>query len=185
MKQLQMSFIKKSDYTIEAMTLTYVPNGTATTFRYDNSIHQDKHNLPVSIRVIQNALQVELSTLNLYLHIPSGFPLPNNSIQGASGSGIMTVAFAAALLGDPFPTDVCMTGTIEPNGRIGPIGGASDKIQACKDYKGSRFIIPSGQTDAELIRRSTDTGVKVIEVTTLAEAYEAVTGKPLRTYAQR
>lgn len=100
--------------------------------------------------------------------------------DGPSGGGLLTVGVLAALLDDPIDPTVCMTGTIQSNLTIGPIGAVPQKMLGCKERKATRMLIPYGQTDSEVRRSSLDTGIQVIEVRSLAEAYELMTGKPLR-----
>ncbi|MFN0072443.1 MAG: S16 family serine protease [Chloroflexota bacterium] len=115
------------------------------------------------------------------------------SVDGPSAGGLMTSAIVAGLLGDDLKTDVGFTGTINPDGSIGPVGGILYKIEAAAKDGMKTFLIPIGQrydTDIELkqtvdvIQKGQLAGVKVQEVATLDEAYEILTGKALpRTQA--
>lgn len=49
-------------------------------------------------------------------------------IDGPSAGGALTVATLAAFRGDDLNPDVVMTGTINPDGTIGPVGGIPQKI---------------------------------------------------------
>jgi len=106
--------------------------------------------------------------------------LSMGNTDGPSAGGLLTVGVVAALLDDPIDPSVCMTGTIQPDLTIGPIAAIPQKMLGCKEMKATRILIPYGQTDAEVRRSSVDTGIQVIEVRSLTEAYELVTGKPLR-----
>jgi hypothetical protein len=51
-------------------------------------------------------------------------------IDGASASGLMAAGFLAAMTGVPIQNDVTMTGIINPDGSIGPVGGVPEKFLA-------------------------------------------------------
>src|SRR3989304_5318984 len=53
-------------------------------------------------------------------------------IDGPSAGALMTVAVFSSLLGDEIKKDVAMTGTINPDGTIGPVGGIPQKIEVVK-----------------------------------------------------
>ena len=106
-------------------------------------------------------------------------------ISGDSGSGMWAVAIAAALLGDAMRPDVCMTGAIEPDGKIGFVGKVDQKVYGCAKDRFREMVVPFGQKDMELLSNAMSVGVTVTEVRTLAEAYEVVTGKILRQFTER
>ena len=62
--------------------------------------------------------------------------------DGPSAGGILTVGVLAALLGAPLRGDMTMTGTISPDGSIGPIGGADLKLKAAAAQGYSRVLLP-------------------------------------------
>jgi hypothetical protein len=114
-------------------------------------------------------------------------------IDGPSAGGLMTAAFVSGVLGHDMKQDVAFTGTINPDGSIGPVGGIQYKLEAvAKDGK-KTFLIPIGQRyeqdeeagqTVDVINKGQLAGVKVQEVATLDEAYEVLTGKTLpRTQA--
>jgi uncharacterized protein len=68
-------------------------------------------------------------------------------IGGPSAGAVMTVA-AIALLENLTITDkTVMTGMINPDGSIGPIGGIQQKIDAAYSVGANRFLIPKGQAN--------------------------------------
>jgi Lon-like protease len=62
------------------------------------------------------------------------------------------------------------TGTIDPEGNVGPIGGIPLKMIAAKDHGASVFLAPAGNCDE--VRKSTPSGLKVVKVATLHEAVQ-------------
>ena len=63
-------------------------------------------------------------------------------IDGPSAGGILTVGVIAALLGAPIRGDMTMTGTISPDGSIGPVGGIDLKLQAAAEQGYRTVLLP-------------------------------------------
>jgi uncharacterized protein len=67
-------------------------------------------------------------------------------IGGPSAGAILTVAVIALLANWTIDNSTVMTGMINPDGTIGPIGGIPYKIDAAYTVGATRFLIPKGQT---------------------------------------
>lgn len=67
-------------------------------------------------------------------------------IGGPSAGAMMTVAVISLLENWTLDNDTVMTGMINPDGSIGPIGGIPYKIDAAHSVGATRFLIPKGQT---------------------------------------
>lgn len=118
-------------------------------------------------------LTVHLSIRTSYLH-------NRLHIDGPSAGVVMAVGIASALLGDSLRPDVCMSGTISANLEVGPVGGLEEKIKGCNQFKHREMVLPSGQTSMDLTLKGMGYRIKLTEVSTLAEAYQAATGLPIR-----
>jgi uncharacterized protein len=66
-------------------------------------------------------------------------------IGGPSAGAIMTAAVVSLLENWTIDNKVVMTGMINPDGSIGPIGGIIQKIDAAYSVGATRFLIPKGQ----------------------------------------
>ncbi len=66
-------------------------------------------------------------------------------IGGPSAGAIMTAAIVSLLENWTIDNKVVMTGMINPDGSIGPIGGIIQKIDAAYSVGATRFLIPKGQ----------------------------------------
>jgi uncharacterized protein len=66
-------------------------------------------------------------------------------IGGPSAGAIMTVAVISLLENWTLDNSTVMTGMINPDGSIGPIGGIPYKIDAAHTVGATRFLIPKGQ----------------------------------------
>jgi len=109
-------------------------------------------------------------------------------IDGPSAGTYMTIGVLAALLGDQLRDDAAMTGTINPDGTVGPVGGIPHKVQGAAEMGAKLVLIPAGQRydyDAnagqlvDVVEVGQRLGVEVQEVSTLFDAYELLTGSPL------
>lgn len=107
------------------------------------------------------------------------------TVGGPSAGGAMAVAAVALLQGWPVRSDVVMTGMINPDGSIGPIGGVPQKLEAADGVGASVFLVPLGQS---VVARSDGSrldlreegrqryGIEVREVSDLYDAVEPFTG---------
>jgi len=98
-------------------------------------------------------------------------------IGGPSAGAIMTVATISLLEGWNMSNKTVMTGMINPDGSIGPIGGIEQKIDATDSVGATRFLIPKGQSSPALVEYGMDNyGIQVIEVADVNEAIHNFTG---------
>ena len=68
--------------------------------------------------------------------------------------------------------DVAGSGTIRPDGTVGPIGGIRHKIRAAQEVGAAEFLVPAANC-AEAVQNPPD-GIRLIEVSTLTGALEAL-----------
>ena len=102
--------------------------------------------------------------------------------DGPSAGAVMAVGFIAAFRGDRIQRGTALTGTLEPGGRIGWVGGIPDKIRAAKREGYHTVLVPRGQLHSSqwnLIELGFQLNITVKGVDTIDEAYLLMTGKPL------
>jgi PDZ domain-containing protein len=100
--------------------------------------------------------------------------------DGPSAGAAMAVGFIALFKGDSIQRGIALTGTIEPEGRIGPVGSIPDKIRAAVREGYRTVLVPSGQMrdpQWNLIELGFQLNVTVKEVETIDEAYLLMTGQ--------
>lgn len=115
-------------------------------------------------------------------------------IGGPSAGGVMTLALTTALHGLDKPDDawtldprVAATGTINPDGTIGPVGGIPAKAQGARDAGIRVFLYPAGldvattqvqgQTVAvDMQKHCRDLGITCRPVATLADVVREAAG---------
>ncbi len=109
-------------------------------------------------------------------------------VDGPSAGALMTVGILAAVRGDTVRADAAMTGTINPDGMVGPVSGIPHKIEGAA-AKGIKLVVIPVTSEAQLdensnefvnlIRHGKELGVTVKSVVDIYEAYELMTGVAL------
>ena len=101
-------------------------------------------------------------------------------IRGSSASGVLAVGVIAAARGERVRPGVALTGVVLPDGRLGEVGGLPGKLEGVAAAKIHTFLIPRGQgrtADWDLFELGRQQNVTVVEVRSVREAYELMTGK--------
>lgn len=102
--------------------------------------------------------------------------------DGPSAGAAMAVGFIAMFKGDRIQRGTAMSGTLEPGGHIGWVGGIPDKIRAAKREGCHTVLVPKGQAympQWNLIELGFQLNITVKEVDSVDEAYLLMTGKNL------
>jgi hypothetical protein len=55
-------------------------------------------------------------------------------------------------------------------------------VRGCQKLRAHEMLVPAGQSSPALERLGREADIKVTEVATLADAYQIVTGRPLRPF---
>ncbi|HAM23296.1 MAG TPA: hypothetical protein DCQ04_13735 [Actinobacteria bacterium] len=106
-------------------------------------------------------------------------------IDGPSAGGLLAAGIRADIEGAAIPADKSMTGTVLPNGGIGPVGGIPAKLRAAKEAGITTVLIPKGQVTStdpasgstvNVVDEARQLGVEVHEVASVAEATTQLTG---------
>jgi uncharacterized protein len=109
-------------------------------------------------------------------------------IDGASASGLMAGGFLAIMTGQKIDASVTMTGIINPDGSIGPVGGIPEKFTGSMEKGKKKLGYPIGMRWAkseatgklvDLVQLAKDHGAEAVEVSNVHEAYKLLTGKTL------
>ncbi|MEP6861966.1 MAG: S16 family serine protease [Deltaproteobacteria bacterium] len=109
-------------------------------------------------------------------------------IDGASASGLMAGGFLAAMTGSEVDPKATMTGIINPDGTIGPVGGIPEKFLGSIEKGKRRLGYPIGMrkakseatgADVDLVELAKAHGAEAVEIADVHEAYKLLTGKTL------
>jgi len=155
----------------------------------------------IAVMVACNMLGLNMNDYDFYISVNAGSII----VGGPSAGGIMTVAVMAALENATIKPDITMTGMINPDGTIGPVGGLKGKLEAAASSGYKYFLIPLGQRiivvpnityreifpgvivssvnyeKIDLVKLGEKLGVKVIEISNIRQAYYYFTGINLTT----
>ena len=178
--------------TILKMNIQAIPGEGRTLVNVDNLLFwvDTQFSIRVAKSVAENITNLDLS------HIDLIYTLETNAsvIEGQSAGAALTVGTVAVIQNKSLDPDVIITGTISPNGKIGPVGGTISKAQASKEAGSTLFLVPRGQGTQinylpeqnceqigpmtfcttqykeERVDISNDVGIEVVEVSYIQEA---------------
>ena len=149
-----------------------------------------QNSIRVSRSVSENITGIDLSYYDIIYSIRANASV----IEGPSAGAAMTIATIAALLGEDIDTSAMMTGTINHDGTIGPVGEILPKAIAAREIGAKMFLVPLGQSEQVVyesqehcdymgvtrvcnierfprtIDIGTEAGIAVVEVATIQEA---------------
>jgi len=138
---------------------------------------------------------VDMLRYDFYYEVRS----PSIIIGGPSAGAAMALATLDILTGTPCNRSVVITGMIQPDTSIGPVGGLKEKLEAAAEGGATVFIVPAGQevytyyvtkyqrvgpfiravkepVQVNLTEYGMELGVRVETAASLAEAYAIATG---------
>jgi ATP-dependent Lon protease len=174
----------KGDIQILQVDVSYRSAGNGPSLTTDHHFMEgSRQALAVAVMAAAEATQYDPRFLTVHLTMPmvAGSFHTGTRVDGPSAGAAWAVAVTSALLGDPLRSDVCFSGTIDKNLVIGPVGGLEHKIEGCHLFpQFHELLLPAGQQTFAITDKGMARSIKVTEVSTLAEAYEVVTGQPLR-----
>ena len=100
-----------------------------------------QQSIQIAKQVAENVTGINVDDYDLIYTIKSNATLVGGPSAGAS----LTVATIAALENKKIKPDIVMTGTINPDGTIGQVGGILEKARAAKEVGAKVFLVPKGQ----------------------------------------
>ena len=121
---------------------------------------------------------VQVADHNLDVKLPMEINFDSGEVTGPSAGLAWTLAIVDELTPDDLTNGkrVAATGTIGPNGEVGPIGGLPQKTAAVRRSGAELFLIPKGLPADDLAQAKQLAGgeVDLVEVATLDEAVDAI-----------
>ena len=115
----------------------------------------------------------------------------DGAVDGPSAGALLTAVIVAAVLRDPVLPNAILTGIINPDLTVGPVGGVPEKVMAALDIGMTRIGVPVGQESApsltthqpvDVLGLVEKRGARSFVVKDVADAYEVLTGKTLATH---
>ena len=164
------------------LAVSYASSGTGP------EVSTDSHfggNMDISLRAAvaaaAKAVGYDPRFLRVRLSVKTSLLQSGLYIDGPSAGAVLAVGVASALLGDQIRPDVCMSGTINEDLDVGPVGGLEEKIKGCRQLRYREMVVPFAQTSMDLVLKGKGSDIRITEVSTFDAAYQAATGRALRT----
>ncbi|WP_087035350.1 S16 family serine protease [Thermococcus litoralis] len=124
----------------------------------------------LAAQVAGKVLGVDMSKYDVFIQVKSDAPI----IGGPSAGGTMTVGIIAALEGWKVRNDVMMTGMINPDASIGPVGGILEKASAAHSVGAKLFLIPEGQR-IQVVQKTEQKQIgPIVQITSKSEKVDVV-----------
>lgn len=115
------------------------------------------------ITALRQLLPTDPGAYDLHINFPGGIP-----VDGPSAGVTMAVAIVSAMLGRPVRPQLALTGEVSVRGRVRPVGGVVDKLEAAR-HAGCRTVIIPAENWQD---RFADFDLQVIPVRELTEALD-------------
>lgn len=140
-----------------------VTNGTGHVFVDTNPYTQVdlQGSARIAATVASDVLGIDQNSHDFYYIINMGTPI----IGGPSAGGALTVATIAAINNWTIKPQVVMTGMIDPDETIGPVGGIPFKLEAAAAKNTTLFLVPQGQLVVNITNISISTGPSIVHQT--------------------
>lgn len=154
------------------MTLNVVPgNGTITVNGGSALVAADTiDSVHTAVAYATQYLNLSQSRYNFAFQIGSG----NSNISGPSGGFVLTLLTLSGLEQKPLFDNFTATGTISPDGTIGPVDGIFDKVQAAKSINSQFVMVPyvsNSSSEYLIYYLSQQTyGTPVVEIKNISQA---------------
>lgn len=100
-----------------------------------------QHSIRVAKRVAEKITKINTSNIDLVYTVETNATI----VEGPSAGAALAIATIAALENKTLKKNVTITGTINLDGTIGPVGGVYEKGKAAKENNFTTFLVPLGQ----------------------------------------
>jgi hypothetical protein len=182
MRAQGFSVPNRGDILIVTIRVSHLEDGGGPTVLVDGHFRPDAAAaLRRAVLAAADGIKYDPRFLQVELTVPAAAMFDHGyRVDGPSAGVGWAVAVASSILGDPIRSDVCLTGTINELLEVGRVGGIEHKIDGCHKLGFRQLIIPDGQESFDLNIKRQTYGITITQVSTLADAYEAATGQPLR-----
>lgn len=174
---------------ILGVTMGPEPRGTVVYLQVAFESRRDHSGLAVFFRnspgrfsrMAQTSIKQGILRAAQSMHVPCDswtvvltVPYRELTIYGESLSAMVSLSVVAMAQGEPIAEDRVMTGTVMPDGQIGPVGSVPAKILAAKAAHLRRVLIPEEQDPADPDWQ-TPFLMQVSPVGSVDQAYQALT----------
>jgi PDZ domain-containing secreted protein len=129
----------------------------------------------LGVRILERAGLLNIATQLRDAELPFDVGFTTEDIGGPSAGLAFTITVLDVLTEGDLTggADIVVTGTIDREGNVGPIGGVKQKAFAAKDAGAEVFIVPERNYDDAVAAVD---GLRIESVTTLTEALDIIAG---------
>lgn len=155
--------------------------GTVNSFQYGR-VRTGRSGRQSTVQAFEYAVQRTQNVHHTGTINVQGIAYRSARLDGSSAGAVMAIGFIALLRGDRLERGVAMTGTLERDGSVGPVGGIRGKVRAAAREGYDLILIPEGQyhePEWNLQGLEVELNVSIKEVSTIDEAYRYMTGETL------
>jgi uncharacterized protein len=100
--------------------------------------------LRTAVTVAENITGVSFNSTDVILTV--SYKEDVDIVDGPSAGAAITIGLIAAVKNASISPDVYITGTVNPDGTVGKVGGILEKAEAAARMGARKFILPKGQT---------------------------------------
>ena len=152
-----------------------------------------------ALLVVENFTGISLKKTDVILTVISEKEV--EIVDGPSAGAAITTAIIAAILEKEIDPTIAISGTINPDGTIGPVGGLPEKALAASEKGVKIFLVPKGQSIVTVYKfevhepipgfsvqiskpeqvmledylKEKGSEIKIVEVENIAQSYELIT----------
>jgi len=133
---------------------------------------------------------VAATALGKDLHDVTFQAVPASPAVGAAASALLAGGFLATMTGAKIDPAATLTGSLAPDGTIGPVVGIPEQFQGALAHGKTRLGYPSGMRfarslatgkDVDLVQLARDHHAEAVELASVSDAYQLLTHQPLPT----
>jgi uncharacterized protein len=128
-----------------------------------------------AVLVAQNLTGVSLATTDVILTVIADTNV--DVVDGPSAGSAITLALIAAIQNQTLRGDVFISGTVNPDRTIGPVGGLQYKALAAAEKGATMFLVPKGQSSVVVytpVEKHPIPGVTIVVYEAVRVSLEAI-----------
>jgi len=125
-----------------------IPGEGKTLANIDNLLYfvDTQFSIQTAKEVAANITGIDISEYNIIYEIDADASnISGRVVEGPSAGAALTIATIAALENRQLNPDIMITGSINPDGSIGRVGGLEGKMEAARSVGAKVLLVPQGQ----------------------------------------
>jgi len=129
--------------------------------------------------VIEKILGANITSVDVVISITG---IKSGKIEGPSAGLAFALSIMALIMNKELPSDAAITGAINIDGGVEAVGGVLIKLRAAANASIHRFVLPRANVNEEVIKEAKKFNIELIPVSTITEAFEALTHEDVVKY---